>query len=89
MQHDVPDLDVHVLQAERYAMLAASRIAGLTCLRLMNEPTATALAYGIYKTDLPEDNPVVVAFVDMGHSSLQVCTQNRLLTTALECIVLG
>ena len=53
-------------------MLAASRIAGLTCLRLMNEPTATALAYGIYKTDLPETDPVVIAFVDMGHSSLQV-----------------
>jgi heat shock protein 4 len=59
-------------EAERYAMLAASKIAGLTCLRLMNEITATALAYGIYKTDLPEKDPVNVVFVDMGHQALQV-----------------
>lgn len=38
----------------------------------MNENTATALAYGIYKTDLPEEEPIHVAFVDLGHSSLQV-----------------
>ncbi len=38
----------------------------------MNETTATALAYGIYKTDLPETDGVNVAFVDVGHSSTQV-----------------
>lgn len=53
-------------------MLAASKIAGLNCLRLMAEITATSLAYGIYKTDLPEKDPVNVAFVDMGHQSTQV-----------------
>lgn len=43
-------------------------------LRLMNETTATALAYGIYKQDLPPaaEKPRHVAFVDMGHASLQV-----------------
>lgn len=59
-------------EPERYAMLAAAKIAGLNCLRLINENTATALAYGIYKTDLPEDVAVNVAFVDIGHSSTQV-----------------
>lgn len=59
-------------EAERAAMLDAAKIAGLNCLRTLNETTATALAYGIYKTDLPESEPVHVAFVDMGHSSLQV-----------------
>ena len=58
--------------AERRAMLAASQIAGLNCLRLVNETTATALAYGIYKTDLPEADPVHVAFVDMGAASTEV-----------------
>jgi heat shock protein 4 len=58
-------------EAERYAMLDAARIAGLHCLRLMNETTATALSYGIFKTDLPETDPVHVAFVDIGHSSMQ------------------
>ena len=59
-------------EAERYAMLNAASIAGLNCLRLINENTATALAYGIYKTDLPDTDAVNVAFVDMGHSSTQV-----------------
>jgi len=59
---------------ERRAMLDASKIAGLNCLRIMNATTATALAYGIYKTDLPEekDKPRNVVFVDFGHSSLQI-----------------
>lgn len=64
---------VYYTEAERYAMLTAVQVAGLNCLRLMDETTATALAYGIYKTDLPEDKPIHVAFVDVGHSSTQVC----------------
>ncbi|XP_026466524.1 heat shock 70 kDa protein 4-like isoform X1 [Ctenocephalides felis] len=60
--------------AERRALLDAASIAGLNVLRLMNETTATALAYGIYKQDLPapEDKPRNVVFVDCGHASLQV-----------------
>ena len=55
-------------------MLDATRIAGLNCLRLMHETTATALAYGIYKQDLPEtDKPARnVVFVDVGHTGTQV-----------------
>ena len=43
-------------------------MAGLNVLKLMNESTATALAYGIYKQDLPEpDKPSRnVVFVDIG-----------------------
>lgn len=60
--------------AERKALLDSASIAGLNVLRLMNETTATALAYGIYKQDLPapEEKPRNVFFVDCGHSSLQV-----------------
>lgn len=47
------------------------QIAGLNCLRLLNETSATALAYGIYKTDLPEGDPVNVVFVDVGFASTQ------------------
>jgi heat shock protein 4 len=57
---------------ERYAMLNAAQIAGLNCLRLVNETTATALAYGIFKTDLPENDPINVVFVDVGHAHTQV-----------------
>ena len=33
-------------------MFIICRIAGLNVLKLMNETTATALAYGIYKQEL-------------------------------------
>ncbi|KAK2169050.1 hypothetical protein LSH36_12g03072 [Paralvinella palmiformis] len=60
--------------AERRAMLDASMMAGLNVLRLMNDTTATALAYGIYKQDLPgpDDKPRVTVFLDLGHSDLQM-----------------
>ncbi len=49
----------------------APQLAGLNCLRLLNETSATALAYGIYKTDLPEGDPVNVVIVDVGFASTQ------------------
>lgn len=60
--------------SQRRALLDASKIAGLNCLRLMNETAAAALGYGIYKTDLPEKekDPVRVLFVDVGDSSTNV-----------------
>jgi len=60
--------------AERRALLDAAKIAGLNVLKLMNDTTATALAYGIYKQDLPEsDKPARnVVFVDVGHTGTQV-----------------
>ncbi|XP_048382748.2 heat shock 70 kDa protein 4L-like [Stegostoma tigrinum] len=67
--------------AERRSVIAAAEIAGLNCLRLMNDTTAVALAYGIYKQDLPapEEKPRNVVFVDMGHSAYQtsVCAFNK------------
>ncbi|KAL6779903.1 HSP70E [Auxenochlorella protothecoides x Auxenochlorella symbiontica] len=64
---------VYFTEAERHAMLAAAGTAGLKCLRLLNDTTATALAWGIYRTDLPEDTPVNVVFIDVGYSATQVC----------------
>ncbi|KAG0486407.1 hypothetical protein HPP92_008502 [Vanilla planifolia] len=58
---------------QRRAVLDAATIVGLHPLRLLHETTATALAYGIYKTDLPENDQLNVAFVDVGHASMQVC----------------
>eukprot|EP00127_Corallochytrium_limacisporum_P004077 Clim_evm22s157 gene=Clim_evmTU22s157 len=59
--------------AQRRAMLDATRISGINCLRLVNDTTATAIGYGIYKQDLPDaDKPGrVVVFVDMGYSNFQ------------------
>ncbi|KAI8981464.1 heat shock protein 70 family [Pilobolus umbonatus] len=56
-------------EVQRRAVLSAAEIVGLNCLRLINDTTAAALGYGITKTDLPEEKPRIVAFVDIGHSS--------------------
>jgi len=55
---------------QRRAIIDASEIAGLKLLRLINDTTATALGYGIPRTDLPtgEEKPKRVAFIDIGHS---------------------
>ena len=67
-------------EKERHAMLDATRIAGLNCLRMMDDTAAVALAYGIFRSDLPETEPIHVVFVDLGHTSLQVrvgCAEGR------------
>ncbi|KAK1416833.1 hypothetical protein QVD17_25950 [Tagetes erecta] len=66
-------IPIYFTDLQRRAVMDAATIAGLHPLRLMHETTATALAYGIYKTDLPENEQLNVAFVDIGHASMQVC----------------
>ncbi|WKX99980.1 hypothetical protein Q1695_014673 [Nippostrongylus brasiliensis] len=58
---------------QRRATQAAIQSAGLNALRVMNENTAIALAYGIYKQDLPEESAKArhVVFLDVGHASTQ------------------
>ena len=60
---------------QRRAMLDAASIAGLNPLRLINDLTATALGYGITKSDLPvaPEPPKHVVFIDVGHSNYSVC----------------
>ncbi|WVZ96788.1 hypothetical protein U9M48_042381 [Paspalum notatum var. saurae] len=65
-------IPVYFTDLQRRAVLDAANIAGLKPLRLFHETTATALAYGIYKTDLPDHDQLNVAFVDVGHASMQV-----------------
>uniref|UniRef100_A0A1I8EI82 DnaK protein n=1 Tax=Wuchereria bancrofti TaxID=6293 RepID=A0A1I8EI82_WUCBA len=69
----VVSVPFYFADAQRRALLTAVRIAGLNCLQILNETTAVALAYGIYKQDLPAENepPRIVAFIDVGHSAAQ------------------
>lgn len=60
-------------EAQRRAAADACQIAGLNPVRIVNEVTAAAVGYGVFKTDLPEDEPRKVAFIDIGHSSY-TCT---------------
>ncbi|KAG7466618.1 hypothetical protein JOB18_013547 [Solea senegalensis] len=77
----VVSVPCYYTDAERRSVVDAAQIAGLNCLRLMNETTAVALAYGIYKQDLPapEEKARNVVFVDVGHSGFQtsVCAFNK------------
>ncbi|GAB4826601.1 hypothetical protein Ancab_033495 [Ancistrocladus abbreviatus] len=58
------------LQRRHY--LDAAEIAGLKLLRLMHDCTATALGYGIYKSNFFNSDATYVVFVDIGHSDTQV-----------------
>ncbi|XP_068596933.1 heat shock 70 kDa protein 4b [Brachionichthys hirsutus] len=77
----VVSVPCYYTDAERRSVVDAAQIAGLNCLRLMNETTAVALAYGIYKQDLPapEEKARNVVFVELGHSGYQtsVCAFNK------------
>lgn len=55
---------------QRRAVLDAGAIAGFNCLRVLNEGTAAALSYGIYKSakkEFAEGKESKVLFLDMGH----------------------
>ncbi|KAM0952256.1 putative Heat shock protein 70 family [Dioscorea sansibarensis] len=55
----------------RQAYLQAAQLACLEPLHLIHDTTATALAYGFYKTDF-SNNEIRVVFVDVGHCHTQV-----------------
>ncbi|KAH3681613.1 hypothetical protein WICPIJ_007429 [Wickerhamomyces pijperi] len=63
-------------QAQRHAVADAAKIANLNPVRIVNDLTAAAVGYGVLKTDLPEDKPLTIAFVDIGHSSYEVSIAN-------------
>lgn len=67
----VISVPTYATNSERQAYLDAAEIAGIKCVRLINETTATALTYGFFrKADLSADKPRTVVFVDFGHSKL-------------------
>lgn len=69
----VISIPTYTTNIERQGYLDAAEIAGIKCLRLINESTAIALTYGFFKkTELNPDKSRIVAFVDFGHSKLTV-----------------
>ncbi|KAK3039713.1 hypothetical protein RJ639_027054 [Escallonia herrerae] len=57
---------------QRREYLYAAEIGGLRPQRLMHDCTATALGYGLYRTDFSNSGPTNVVFVDIGHCDTQV-----------------
>lgn len=67
----------HFNDAERQATKDAGKIAGLEVLRLINEPTAAALAYGLDLVDHSgpvknEDRGKVIAVFDLGGGTFDI-----------------
>ncbi|XP_013011041.2 hypoxia up-regulated protein 1 isoform X2 [Cavia porcellus] len=60
-------------QAERRAVLQAARMAGLKVLQLINDNTATALSYGVFRRKDINTTAQNIMFYDMGSGST-VCT---------------
>uniref|UniRef100_A0A8B9Y8X4 Hypoxia up-regulated protein 1 n=1 Tax=Bos mutus grunniens TaxID=30521 RepID=A0A8B9Y8X4_BOSMU len=60
-------------QAERRAVLQAARMAGLKVLQLINDNTATALSYGVFRRKDINSTAQNIMFYDMGSGST-VCT---------------
>lgn len=54
-------------EAQRQATMDAGKIAGLTVERIINEPTAAALAYGV---DKKEDQ--IIAVYDLGGGTFDI-----------------
>jgi len=69
----VLSVPTYASNAERQAYLDAAEIAGIKCIKLINESTAIALNYGFFrKNDLDEKKPKKVCFIDFGHSKSTV-----------------
>ena len=61
----VLSVPTYASNVERQAYLDAAEIAGIKCVRLINESTAIALNYGFFrKADLSAEKPRIVCFID-------------------------
>merc|ERR1712166_597521 len=67
VNHAVVTVPAYFNDAQRQATKDAGKIAGLDVLRIINEPTAAALSYGLEKTD-----GQVIAVYDLGGGTFDV-----------------
>lgn len=68
MKDIVLTVPVYYNQAERKALLDAANMTGMNVLQLMNDNTAVALNYGIFRASSFNSTPKHIVFYDMGAS---------------------
>lgn len=68
VERAVITVPAYFADAQRKATIEAGRLAGLDVLRIINEPTAAALAYGLQKPGVTED----VLIYDLGGGTFDV-----------------
>jgi molecular chaperone DnaK (HSP70) len=67
----------HFNDGQRQATKDAAKIAGLECIRIINEPTAAALAYGLLeRTKNSKNNNRTIMVYDFGGGTLDVSILN-------------
>ncbi len=81
VQSAVITVPAYFADAQRQATLEAGRRAGLEVLRIINEPTAAALAYGLQKTSVAES----ILIYDLGGGTFDV-TIARIEPGAIEVL---
>jgi len=59
-------------EQERKALIDAAKIAKINVVKLMNESTAIAAGYGIFRKAEMSANPRNVVFIDFGHCSTSI-----------------
>ena len=69
--HAVVSVPAHFNDAQRQATRDAGRIAGLTVLNIINEPTAAALAYGLDVKESDKKERIVAVF-DLGGGTFDI-----------------
>ena len=68
VDHAVVTVPAYFADAQRKATIEAGRLAGLNVARIINEPTAAALAYGLQKSGVEE----TVLIYDLGGGTFDV-----------------
>ena len=71
VEHAVVTVPAYFNDAQRQATIDAASIAGLRVERIINEPTAAALAYGLEKME-KGDSPLTLLVYDLGGGTLDV-----------------
>jgi len=62
--------------AQRQATKDAATIAGLDCIRIINEPTSAALAYGLQRASMNKDKDLNVIVYDLGGGTVDTSCLN-------------
>jgi L1 cell adhesion molecule like protein len=75
IKNAVITVPVYFNNSQRQATIDAGTIAGLNVMRIINEPTAAALAYGLEKMPLSNKRRTVLVF-DLGGGTLDVSLLN-------------
>ena len=73
MKNAVVTVPAYFNNMQKQATMDACKIAGLNCERIINEPTAAAIAYGLDK--MQAERKRIVVF-DMGGGTLDVSVLN-------------